>query len=259
MIADTRPTAVVHLAAISAVTTASLDPRTAWAVNLNGTLNLTQALVQHAPDCRLLFISSAEVYGLSLNAPEPVTETALLQPVNAYAASKAAADILVRQCAAAGLSAIVARPFNHTGAGQAETFVVPSFAGQIARIEAGMQPPVLRVGDLSDERDFLDVEDVVGAYIDLLEGGSAIRAGSVFNVASGRARRIGDILDALLSMARVDIEVQVDESRLRSSALKRVRGDAARLSQALGWRPSIDFSSTLAEVLESRRAAVSAG
>lgn len=130
-IAERRPRVVAHLAAIAAVTASVKDPREAWRVNLNGTLNVVMALQAHAPAARLLFVSSAEVYGLSLATGQPVDETALLQPLNPYAASKAAADMLVRQASAAGLDTIVVRPFNHTGPGQSEAFVASSFAGQI--------------------------------------------------------------------------------------------------------------------------------
>jgi GDP-4-dehydro-6-deoxy-D-mannose reductase len=249
-----RPTALVHLAAISAVTTAAKDPRAAWGVNLGGTLNVTEALAGLAPGCRLLYVSSAEVYGRSLGGERPTDEGALLQPVNPYAASKAAADILVRQCAATGQQAVVVRPFNHTGAGQAEVFALPSFAGQIARIEAGLQDPVLLVGDLDDERDFLDVEDVARAYLGLLEAGDRIDSGTVFNVASGAPRRIGDLLEMLLGKARIAIRVEVDPGRVRGTRVRRVVGDASALSRAIQWSPSRDLSDTLDEVLNwSRR------
>ena len=189
---DHRPTVVVHLAAVAAVTSATLDPRLAWQVNLDGVLNLVLALQAEAPSAHLLFVSSAEVYGASLDGKGPADESLVLQPVNPYAASKGAADILVRQAAASGLSATVMRPFNHTGPGQSEAFMAPSFAGQIARIEAGLQPPMLSVGSLQDARDFLDVDDVVEAYIAVIDARADLAPGEVFNVASGRALRAGD-------------------------------------------------------------------
>ena len=249
-----RPDMVVHLAAIAAVTASVKDPRLAWTVNLEGTLNLVLALQQHAPDAHLLFVSSAEVYGASFDNGRPADESALLQPVNPYAASKAAADILVRQAAAGGLSATVARPFNHTGPGQSEAFVAPNFAGQIARIEAGLGPPLIEVGSLDEERDFLDVADVVSAYRLLLERRSDPAARGVFNVASGVPVRIGDSLDKLLSHAGVKIEVRVDPRRLRSTPMRRVVGDAFRL-RALGWAPTKTLDETLLAVLQDRRRA----
>lgn len=249
------PDIVVHLAAVAAVTASVKDPRLAWRVNLDGTLNLVLAMQAHAPAAHLLFVSSAEVYGDSLRSETPVDEAGLLQPVNPYAASKAAADILVRQATAAGLSATVARPFNHTGPGQSNAFVAPNFARQIARIEAGLQPPVMEVGSLDDERDFLDVEDVVDAYRLLLERRHDPAVRQVFNVASGVALRIGDILERLLSAARLRIEVRVDPNRLRSAPIPRVVGDASRL-RALGWRPTRSIDDTLQAVLDEQRRAL---
>lgn len=257
-IADFRPDIVVHLAAVTTVNAAMRAPRDAWRVNLDGTLNVVMALQHYVPQAHLLFISSAEVYGASLRRDGLTGEDALLQPLNPYAASKASADILVRQSTATGLSATVMRPFNHIGPGQAEAFVAPSFAGQIARIEAGLQEPVLSVGSLDDERDFLDVQDVVRAYADALDVRATLEPGEVFNVASGKAVRIGEVLDILLSQARVPIEVRVDPSRLRSAVTPRVVGDATRLREKLHWAPEIPLEDTLSRILQERRAATAA-
>jgi GDP-4-dehydro-6-deoxy-D-mannose reductase len=254
-IRDAQPDIVVHLAAVAAVTASVKDPRLAWRVNLDGVLNVVLALQQHAPAAHLLFTSSAEVYGQSLESGLPVDEFALLQPVNPYAASKAAADILVRQAAAGGLSATVARPFNHTGAGQSDAFVAPNFAAQIARIEAGLQAPLIEVGSLDDERDFLDVADVVSAYRVLLERREDPGVRTVFNVASGTAVRIGDLLEGLLSESSTKIEIRVDSGRLRQTPIPRVVGDASRL-RALGWAPKAPLRETLARVLRDQREAI---
>ena len=256
LVATVRPDIVVHLAAITAIGASNRAPREAWRVNLDGTLNIVFALQELAPSAHLLFVSSAEVYGASLSESRLTDETALLQPLNPYAASKAAADILVRQAAASGLSTAVMRPFNHTGPGQAEAFVVPSFAGQIARIEAGQQPPVLMVGSLDDERDFLDVDDVARAYALVLEARAELKPGEVFNVASGQPIRIGDLLEILLSEARCRIEVRLDETRLRHGTMSRVGGDATRLTNKLGWKPAIPLRATLTRILEEKRAAL---
>jgi GDP-4-dehydro-6-deoxy-D-mannose reductase len=251
-----RPDVVVHLAAVAAVTAATKAPREAWRVNLDGTLNLVSALQDAAAGAHLLFVSSAEVYGASLRQEGLTNETALLQPLNAYAASKASADLLVRQAAATGLSATIMRPFNHTGPGQSEAFVAPSFAGQIARIEAGLQPSVLSVGNLDEERDFLDVDDVVRAYIAALEACAGLDTGEVFNVASGRSVRIGDLLETLLSKSRAPITVHADPLRFRPVTIPRAVGDASRLRNKLGWRPEILLEDTLSRLLDERRMAV---
>ena len=252
-VGERPPALAIHLAAIAAVTDATANPRLAWDVNLGGTLNLVLALQRHAPDAHLLFVSTAEVYGASLAGGAPTDETALLQPVNPYAASKAAADILVRQASVNGLAACVARPFNHIGPGQSAAFMAPSFAGQIARIEAGLEPPVLKVGALDEERDLLDVEDVVSAYVALLDARANLAKGEVFNVASGRPVRVGEVLDHLLTRSSARIKVEVDPQRLRRTSLRRVVGDATRLRERLGWRPLVPIADTLDRILEDAR------
>ncbi len=247
------PAMVVHLAGVSAIAATEQDPRRAWRVHLDGTLNLVLALQAYAPTAHLVLISSAEVYGASLRTGQPLDETALLQPMSPYAASKASADMLVRQAGAGGSATTVMRPFNHIGPGQSEAFMAPSFAGQIARIEAGLQPPVLSVGSLDDERDFLDVGDVVSAYLAVLEAGERVGGGEVFNVASGRTLRIGDVLEGLLGLARTPIEVRTDPARLRRTPVSRIVGDATRLRDRLGWAPQADLNETFRSILEAQR------
>ena len=253
---EARPSHVVHLAAVAAVTQAARDPQRAYAVNLSGTLNLVEALRAEAPDAFLLHVSSAEVYGRSLReaAGRPVDESARLQPLNVYAASKAAADLLVGAAAAQGLKAAVARPFNHVGAGQTLAFVAPAFAAQIARAEAGLQPPVVHVGGLDDARDFLSVDDVVDAYLLLLDRADALAPGAVFNVASGAAVTIGEVLRRLLAHARLPLQVEVDPARLRRDSPAAYVGDASRLARELGWAPRRSLDAALGEVRAAARA-----
>jgi GDP-4-dehydro-6-deoxy-D-mannose reductase len=249
-----RPDIVIHLAGISAVTASISNPRQAWDVNLGGTLNIVLAMQRCVPDSHLLYVSSAEVYGSSFATGLPISETAILNPVNPYAASKAAADILVRQAAAAGLSATVMRPFNHIGSGQDIAFVVPSFADQIARIEAGLSPPVVNVGALDEERDFLDVSDVVSAYVLAIRQHKNLVRGDVFNIASGVPIKIGYILDVLISISGISPEIHVESSRIRPANTKRVLGDASYLRTKLGWSPKVPLDETLTQVLLERRA-----
>ena len=256
-VAEAVPDAVIHLAAVAAVTDSEKDPRRAWRVNLDGTLNLVTALRRHSPRARLLHVSSGEVYGASAAEGEPLDERALLQPLNPYAASKAAADLLVRQEAANGLPAVVMRPFNQVGPGQSPAFAMPSFARQIARIEAGLQAPTLTVGALDEARDFLAVDDVIDAYMETL--GADVFGGEAFNVASGRALRIGDMLDRLLSMSSARIEVRVDPHRLRRAPLAVIVGDAAKLRQAVGWTPRRAVDDMLAAVLDHERLRITDG
>lgn len=252
VVRDFAPTAIVHLAAIAAVTAANRDARQAWDVNLGGTLNLIEAIKAHAPNARLLFVSSAEIYGRSFLDNDPLDESASLLPVNPYAASKAAADILTRQSAYNGIDAVIARPFNHTGPGQSEAFVAPAFAAQIARIEAGLQAPVLSVGNLDDERDFLDVDDVVDAYIAMLATDNS-QQGETFNIASGQPIHIREILNQMLASSSVEIKVDTDRNRLRPAPIPRVVGNASKARSLLNWRPSRDMKMCFSQILEDWR------
>jgi GDP-4-dehydro-6-deoxy-D-mannose reductase len=249
-----QPTHLVHLAAVAAVTAASRDPRLAWNVNLNGTLNVALAVADECPGCRILFSSSAEVYGTSFRAGIPLNESALLQPANPYASSKAAADLMLGQMALQGITIARLRPFNHTGAGQNEQFAIPSFAAQIARIERGLQEPVIRVGWLDSIRDFLDVGDVADAYVRTIQLADTLPSGCIMNLSSGVGRRIGAMLDSLISLSDTRIEVVPDPARFRPTDTPSVVGDSRLARKLLGWKPERDIDETLLSVLNYWRA-----
>jgi len=244
-----RPDAAVHLAAVAAIPAARLDPGRAWQVNLMGTLNVARAVLEHSPGCTLLFVSSSDIYGASFRAGTPLDEAALLAPLNTYAATKAAADLALGAMAAEGLRVLRVRPFNHTGPGQAPGFVVAAFAEQVARVAAGLQPPVLRVGALDPLRDFLDVRDVCAAYALCLARSDRLPPGAVLNVASGQPRRVGDVLAALMAAAGVEAEIVTDAVRLRPTDIPVAAGDAALARRVLGWAPAIPWEQTVADVL----------
>jgi GDP-4-dehydro-6-deoxy-D-mannose reductase len=250
---DARPDVCIHLAAISSVMAAKSGPDQAWRVNLDGTLNLARALLALAPGCHLLFASSAEIYGESFRDGLPLDETALLAPMNSYAATKAAADLALGAMTGDGLRVVRLRLFNHTGPGQSEGFVAPAFARQIARIEAGYEAPPLRVGGLDSRRDFLDVRDVCQAYVACVRRAAELPPGTVLNIASGVPRRIGDILRELLDMAGLRVEVVTDPKRLRNSEIVSASGNANRARQLLGWTANIPWTQTLANVLSNWR------
>ncbi len=254
-----RPDACVHLAAIAAGGAARQNPRHAWEVNLHGTLALAEALRAEAPDCVLLFASSAEIYGTSFRAGRPLAEDAPAAPANPYAATKAAADLALGAMAQEGLRVVRARHFNHTGPGQSAAFVVPAFARQVARIAAGRQAAVIRTGALDPRRDFLDVRDVCAAYAAILAGADRIAPGTILNLASGVPRRIGDILDDLLRLAGVSATIETASALLRPTDTPLACGDAAAAHALLGWMPAIPWPTTLAEVLADWTARVAAG
>lgn len=255
-----QPDACFHLAGIAAIGIAKAAPATAWAVNFQGSLNIAAAVLAKAPHCRMIFISSSECYGESFKPGSALDETAMLAPLNLYAATKAAAEMALAAMTSDGLRLLRLRPFNHTGAGQSEAFVVPAFAGQIARIEAGLMPPEIAVGALSPERDFLDVRDVCAAYVASLQKFDDLPNNMILNIASGHAAPIGDVLNRLLAYSTSHITVTTDPARLRPVEIIRAVGDAGQARRLLGWAPQYGLNESLLRVLEAaRRATATAG
>jgi nucleoside-diphosphate-sugar epimerase len=247
-LADARPDAVVHLAAVSFVPEAEHDRARAFRVNYLGTRNVLAAAAAEAPRARVLLVSSSTVYGSAAPGAPPFDESAPLRPASAYARTKAAADLLGAAFAARGLAVWRARPWNHTGAGRPERFVESSIARQLAEIEAGRRPPRLAVGALDSLRDFLHVEDVADAYLALLGG---VAPPGAYNVASGAGVTIRALLESLLARTPARPELVVDPARLRPPDAS--VGSAARLAAATGWAPRRTLDAALVELLEEWR------
>jgi len=243
---DTRPDGVFHLAAVASVHRAERDPGACYAVNLGGTRNMLDACVDGHANVRFLLVSSAEVYGGAPPEAMPLGEDHPLRPGTVYAATKACAEMAVHHAVARGLHAVVARAFNHIGPGQSRDFVTAAFAHQVARIEASLQD-ALEVGNLGAVRDFSDVRDTVDGYLRCLEHG---RPGDVFNVTSGAAVRVGDIVETLSELARRPIEVREDPARLRPLDVPIFHGSGERLRERCGFAPRFDLRRTLAEILD---------
>ena len=246
-----RPHRIYHLAGQASVALSWKLAKRTFEVNVGGTRSLFEAagrLARRMTGLRIHVAGSADVYGASARTGSKLTEETPLRPVNPYGASKLAQELLALQYHfGRGLFIVRTRAFNHFGPGQSDGFVVPAFARQVARIERGLKKPVLEVGNLKTARDFTDVRDVVRAYWLVMEKG---RAGEVYNVASGRARRIADVLKFYLRASSVKIKVRVDRARLRASDVRCLIGDARKLRRLTGWRPRIRFESTLADVLK---------
>jgi GDP-4-dehydro-6-deoxy-D-mannose reductase len=247
-VASAQPDALVHLAAISFVPDAEADGGRTFRVNYLGTRHVLAAVAAEAPRARVLLVSSAAVYGSAASGAPPFVETSPLRPGNAYARTKAASDLLGAVYAARGLSVWRARPWNHTGRGRPERFVEASFARQIAEIEAGLRPARIEVGALDSLRDFLHVDDVVDAYLALLEGNAPPGA---YNVATGRGLTIQALLELLLARTHVRPELVVDPARVRPPDVS--VGSAQRLSAATGWRPRRTLDQALGELLDQWR------
>lgn len=252
-IAEFAPSHVVHLAGVSSLPSASADPDLAWKVNVHGSLNVARALIRHSPKALLIFASSGQIYGETAKQGRALTEEDVLQPISDYAVTKAAADLALGALSHQGLRCVRFRLFNHAGAGQAENFVLPSFAGQIARIEAGLQPPVIMVGNLSVERDFLDVRDVADAYVAVIGKGSLLPTGIALNISSGAPQSIQNLLERLVGKSSVNIRVEKDARRYRSNEVKRFFGDSSKARQNLDWRPTRSIDHMLDDILAEAR------
>ncbi len=248
-----RPDLVIHLAALSSVAQSGAKAAETWDVNLGGSLTLARALVERADPITLLFASSADVYGDAF-VNGPADEDSPLHPTSPYGRSKAAAEAMLADVLRADDRLIVVRPSNHSGPGQDERFVLPSFAAQIARAEAGIGPPRMQVGNLSAERDFMDVRDVVDAYLTVLSNSSALPYRTTLNVASGQPVAIGALLDMLLARAKIPIAIETDPARMRSSDIPRAELATRRLTALTDWRPRHAIANTLATVLDDVRA-----
>jgi GDP-4-dehydro-6-deoxy-D-mannose reductase len=245
-----RPDAVVHLAGQASAARSFEQPVETMRLNVTGTWNVLEAVRRAAPGARVLVVGSGEIYG-----PQPegsrVAEDAPVRPVSPYALSKAAAEALALALSGEhGLDVVATRSFGHTGPGQDPRFVVPSFAQQIAAIEAGRAEPVLRVGNLEVTRDLSDVRDIARAYVALLERGVSRRA---YNVCRGEGTRLTGLVERLAALARVAVRIEPDPARMRPADLPWLVGDPSLIARDTGWRGEIPLERTLAEVLEEWR------
>jgi GDP-4-dehydro-6-deoxy-D-mannose reductase len=240
----TRPSAIYHLAGAAHVGRAWDRTASTFEVNVLGTHYLLDALRQHQVRVPLLITSSAMVYR---PAAERLTESHPLVPGNPYGVSKLAQELLAARSVPDGVDVRIARAFNHVGPRQDPSFAASDFAKQIAEIEVGRREPTISVGNLEARREVTDVRDTVRAYELLLTRGQTARP---YNVCSGRAIAIGEVLDRLVAKARVPVNVRVDSARFRPHDLPLLEGDPTRSREELGWTPSITIDDTLEAVLE---------
>ena len=240
-----------HLAAQSSVAYSWKNPTLTVDVNIKGCINLLEAirLVDKKP--RVLLIGSGEEYGHIKKDECPIIEDNVVRPGNIYAATKSCQNMLGRIYSDAyNLDIMMVRAFNHIGPNQTPMFVVADFCKQVADIEKGKQEPVINVGNLSAKRDFTDVRDVVKAYAKLVAGG---KRGETYNVGTGHAVAIQDILNKIISMSDKDIEVKVDPGKLRPVDVPIIEPDISKIKREVGWEPLIPLEQTLRETLEHWR------
>ena len=253
-IAQSQPNLVFHLAAQASVAASWEAPARTLAINAGGAIQLFEALHAERLSPRVLLVGSGEQYGLVAPEENPIKEACLPRPVNPYAVSKVAQDLYgYHYFVAYGLPIVRVRPFNHFGPRQQASFVLANFARQIALIEAGRADPVLPVGNLQARRDFLPVQDVVRAYLALIEEG---HPGEAYNVGSGLARSIEEVLALCLELAEAPMTTRVDPTRLRPADVPLLVADTARLRAHTGWQPAVDFKEALKETLDYWRARV---
>jgi GDP-4-dehydro-6-deoxy-D-mannose reductase len=246
----TKPDGIIHLAGLSSVALSESHQMTTYEVNALGTLKLLEAVRQLQSKCRVILISSADVYGRS-NVGRPLNEDLPSLPLSPYALSKhmtAEAGRFYHR--AFGLDVVILRPFSHTGPGQATTFVFPKVANAIAQVERGKREPVIEMGDLQIRRDYTDVRDVVRAYLLALE---RCAPGETYNVTSGKPLVIREGVDYLCSLARVPVQVKSSAAKFRPHDIPLLTGDPSKFAAATGWKPEIPFTQTLSDLLDYYR------
>ncbi|NCC49587.1 MAG: NAD-dependent epimerase/dehydratase family protein [Spartobacteria bacterium] len=246
LIRAVKPDACVHLGGIAFVPAGWTDPQRVFSVNLIGSINLLEALRKESPQTRTLLVSSAEIYGRE-PGDSPFTEDTPPAPANPYAASKLGADLTALLYAKRyDMPVMTARPANHIGPGQSESFVAASFARQLAHIALQKSPPVMRVGNLDCQRDFTDVRDIACAYRLIIENG---HPGMAYNISSEIPVSIRAILEQLCQAANVDPAIEVDPDRWRpADAMPHL--SARRLRDHTGWTPRIALAQTLQDIYQ---------
>lgn len=248
------PDSIFHLAAQASVAYSWHNPQRTFEVNVNGTLNLLDAIRDTQKKIRVIIIGTSDQYGLVKPDDCPINEAFPINPISPYAISKQAQENLVSSYINAyHMDIIMTRSFNHFGPGQRSGFVVSDFASAIARIEKGADP-VMNVGNLDAIRDFTDVRDVVRAYRLLNEKG---HTGEIYNVGSGTAHSIRDVLETLIRFARRDVVICQDPARMRPSDLPVMQSDSSKLIRHTGWVPSMTFEYSLRDTLQSWRDSIS--
>ena len=246
-----RPDGLFHLAGFTNPAASFNDAEAAYAANLHGSLHVFAAASALHDPCRVVWVGSSDVYGHVEPSETPVTETNPFRPLSPYAVSKAAADLAAYQWSRTrALDIVRMRPFNHTGPGQAPLYVCSDFARQLVAVEYGQQPAQVEVGNLDVTRDFSDVRDIVRAYALARERGTA---GEAYNVCSGVSRTAREILDTLIRLSGVDVRIVVRPERQRRVDVPLLVGSPAKLSEATGWSPLIDWEQTLRDLLDDWR------
>ncbi|MBR2137401.1 MAG: GDP-mannose 4,6-dehydratase [Alphaproteobacteria bacterium] len=247
MMREFAPDYIVHLASISSVGYSWREPVKCFENNTSIMLNILEAIVQNKLKTRVLSIGSSEEYG---NIPMPMTEDMPLNPQNPYAVAKVSQELLGKLYAQSmGVEIVMTRSFNHIGPRQSERFVIPSFMRQLVNIRQGAENKML-VGNISVARDFSDVRDVVDAYYKILHNG---QKGEVYNVCSGHAYQLHEIITMAEEILDIKVHVEVDAERLRPNDVMLILGDNTKLRTEIGWQPQYEIKQTITDILNSMR------
>lgn len=251
-----QPDFIFHLAAQSFVPESWAAPRHTLEVNLLGTLNILEAVVNGSPDTRVQVAGTSEEYGVIPNDGKPITEETPLLPLSPYGVSKVAADLLTRQYVASHkLWAVVTRAFNHSGERRGAAFAESDWALQVAQIEAGLKKPEIAHGNLSAVRDISDVRDIVLGYIAAVEHG---RSGEVYQFCSGQGKTMEQVLRMITDNSEMTIKLVADPSRMRPSDIPRLVGSYTKANEELNWAPTIKLDKTLLDLLNYWRSSLHA-
>ncbi|MGH9023277.1 MAG: GDP-mannose 4,6-dehydratase [Acidimicrobiia bacterium] len=251
-----QPEVIFHLAAQSFVPASWASPVDTFSTNAIGQLHLLEALRDlRMQDVPVQVAGSSEEYGLVYPDECPIKETNPLRPLSPYAVSKVTQDLLAWQYHRSfGLRVVRTRAFTPAGPRRAAVFVTTNYAKQLAETEAGLRPPVLEVGSLEAKRDWHDVRDTVRAYwLAAFEG----EPGEVYNIGRGEAVSVGEMLQALLDLAKVDVEVRQQPERMRPSDVELLLCDPTKFRDRTGWEPTLPLEQTLRDSLEYWRDRVS--
>lgn len=243
-----KPDTVFHLAAQSSVRLSFENPQETFSVNIMGALTLLETVTKIGFPIKVLMVTSSEVYG-SLKPEEcPVTEEHHLRPINPYAVSKAAADLMAFQYFKVYQTPIfVARAFSHSGPWQKTVGVLSDWAFQVAKIDLGLSQPVLKVGNMNVQRDYTDVRDVVRAYADIIEKG---KPGEAYNVCSGKGYHLSELLEKYQKLTDKKIKISTDQSRMRPSDIPILIGSNEKIIRDTGWKPTIPIEKTLEDTFK---------
>lgn len=247
LIGEYRPEYIFHLAAQSSVSLAWKKPELTADININGSLNILEAIKNTNYSPKILMVGSGEEYGYIEKIP--IDEEDSLKPGNIYAVTKACQNMISKvYCKAYDMKIIMVRSFNHIGPNQSPTFVIADFCRQVVEIEKGIRKEsVIKVGNLSAKRDFLDVRDVVKAYVKLIQFG---KNGETYNVGRGKSIKISDVLNIILRNSERNIKIEIDKERLRPLDVPVIEPDINKIYNATGWKPRISLEESIKDILE---------